>query len=254
MPNNKALVKRAFLLSVLALLMDSEANAFVDALPQFQKEYYGKLNSELTAGRSLGIEEPMTVATENERKLLPDEPKAEDQVLIGALRTRLKKRLLIALVRPKDGAEYLYVDINFDGKFDRTERYALSPLEYTEVEGASLVFLSLSRGPFTTYPVRIAIIKDKDTPGTVLPATSMWVHARGNVDLDGRNVLVSYPFDPATGVLDVNHGWLGMDCNGDGKIEEPGHLLVGRCRVSQIGGLPVYQDIATVKCFFWRPD
>ncbi len=255
MPNNKALVKRAVLLSVLALLMNSDANAFIGALPQLQKEYCGKLDSELTAGLSLGIQKPMTVASENDRKLLPDELKAEDQALIGALSTRLKKQLLLALVRPKDGAEYLFVDINFDGRFDRTERFALSPLEYTEVEGASLVFLSLSRGPFTAYPVRIAIIKDKRNPGTMLPAASMWVHARGKVDIDGRTVLVSYPFDPATGVLNPNYGWLGMDCNGDGKIEEGPNSPEWKFADHQIVGFRVGQyylstqsvDLATGK-------
>ncbi len=216
----KIAVGRAMLSSILAILLGTATYAFYQA-EYHAKEYYGKLASKLTAGQAMGIEKAMTIASEDDRKLLPHAPKAEDEVFIGTLHTLLKRQLQIALVRAKDTKHTLYVDSNFDGIFDEIERQEmLSPEDEPLFEAATTVFLNISQGPFASYPVRIAIVNDRSNSGKVLPASSMWVHARGIVNIDGRNILVSYPFDPATGILDPNYGWLGMDCNGDGKIEE----------------------------------
>jgi thiol-disulfide isomerase/thioredoxin len=45
------------------------------------------------------------------------------------------------------------------------------------------------------------------------------VFAQGTVNIDGRRVAVTYEFDRSTGTVDPNDGWLGIDCNRDGKID-----------------------------------
>jgi thiol-disulfide isomerase/thioredoxin len=40
----------------------------------------------------------------------------------------------------------------------------------------------------------------------------------GHVEIDGRKTLVSLPFKLATGNIDVNNGYIGIDTDGDGKI------------------------------------
>jgi thiol-disulfide isomerase/thioredoxin len=164
----------------------------------------------------------------------------------------LKRQLRIALISAKDAKPTLYADSNFDGRFDETERTACSsPADIPQYECATTVFLSISQGPFASYPVRIAIVKDTSNSGKVLPASSMWVHARGIVNIDGRNMLVSYPFDPATGVLDPSFGWMGMDCNGDGKIEETSNSPEWKFANHEIVGFRVlrrYLSTQSVDC------
>jgi thiol-disulfide isomerase/thioredoxin len=185
-------------------------------------QFVGKLDRSLAPTETLGMGRPMTVATDAERKALPVAPAAADQVFIGSLRVWTSAGLRLAFVRPASGASYLYADTNSNGSFEKTERHVLGPsrdLEDPDVEGVAVLQHPLSAGIFSTYPIRLAIIKGK-TAGSVTPASSMgMVFAQGTVDIDGRQVAVTYEFDRDTGTVDPNDGWLGIDCNRDGKID-----------------------------------
>jgi len=45
--------------------------------------YIGKLNPDLVPTPTLGMEKPMTAASETEKKLLPTPPLPDDQVFVG---------------------------------------------------------------------------------------------------------------------------------------------------------------------------
>jgi thiol-disulfide isomerase/thioredoxin len=185
-------------------------------------KFVGTLDRDLVPTETLGMEKAMTVATDAERKALPDAPAAADQVFIGSVRVWTSAGLRLAFVRPASGAAYLYADTNANGVFEKSERHVLEPFRDSEdpdVEGVVVLQHPLSAGVFTAYPVRLAIIKGK-TADSVRPASSMgMVFAQGTVNIDGRQVAVTYLFDRDTGTVDPNDGWLGMDCNGDGKID-----------------------------------
>jgi thiol-disulfide isomerase/thioredoxin len=185
-------------------------------------QYVGTLDRALAPTETLGMEKPMTVATDAERNALAVLPAAADQVFVGSVRVWTSAGLRLAFVRPASGASYLYADTNSNGVFDRSERHVLGPfpdLADPDVEGAVVLQHPLSAGPFSAYPIRLAIIKGK-TAGSVRPASSMgMVFARGTVNIDGRQVAVTYPFDLEKGTVDPNDGWLGIDCNLDGTID-----------------------------------
>jgi thiol-disulfide isomerase/thioredoxin len=185
-------------------------------------QYVGKLDRDLAPTETLGMEKPMTVATDADRKALAVVPTAADQVFIGSLRVWTSAGLRLAFVRPRAGASYLYADTNSNGVFEKSERHVLGPfpdLSDPDVEGAVVLQHPLSAGLFSSYPIRLAIIKGR-TADSVRPASSMgMVFARGSVNIAGRQVAVTYEFDRHTGTVDPRNGWLGIDCNLDGKID-----------------------------------
>ena len=169
---NRIVVRHVLVISILVSLLTSNTYAFPSANSPL-KEYHGKLDSQLAIGQTLGVEKPMAAASEEDLRLLPEKPKAEDQVLLGTVPVTLKRQLRIALVRPQDGQPHLYADTSFDGKFDSNERHALLPLaDIPDVEGATTVLLHTSQRPFASYPIRIAIMRGRHNPNTVLLASS----------------------------------------------------------------------------------
>ena len=185
-------------------------------------QYVGKLDRDLAPTETLGMEKPMTAATDAERKALPVVPAAADRVFIGSVRVWTPAGLRLAFVRPGVGASCLYADTNSNGVFEKSERHLLEPFRDfadPDVEGIVVLQHPLSAGIFSRYPIRLAIIKGP-TADSVRPASSMgMVFAQGKVNIDGRQVAVSYLFDRDAGTVDPNDGWLGIDCNLDGRID-----------------------------------
>lgn len=84
-----------------------------------------------------------------------------------------------------------------------------------------MVYINLTRGPYRRYPKRVLIRRPGETPEPreLTLAQNMAVWAEGVVDIAGRDVLVRYQFDVKTETVHPDYGWLGMDCDGDGKID-----------------------------------
>jgi thiol-disulfide isomerase/thioredoxin len=184
-------------------------------------QYVGKLDHDLVPTPTFGMEKPMATASEAERKALPVRPAPTDQVLIGSLAVWSSKGLRLAFVRPASGSAYLYADTNSNGVFEKSERHPLLPFPDSDVEGIVMLYHPLSAGLFSRYPIRIAIMKPDKGTGSVRPASSMgMVFAQGKVNMDGRQVPVTYLFDLTKGTVDPDYGWLGIDCNLDGKIDQ----------------------------------
>ncbi len=211
---------RFLLVISLAFCLSCLARSAVIAGPQTAR-YVGKLNPELVPTPTLGFEKPMTPASETDRKSLPVALASEDEMFVGSLAIWTSKGLRLAFVRPKSGSPHLYADTNSNGTFEESERHPLIPMKDSpEVEGAAMLYRDFAHGHFSNYPIRIAILKPGSTAECVRPASSMEiVFAEGKVDVQGRQVLVSYTLDTETGTVDPDSGFIGMDCNGDGTID-----------------------------------
>jgi thiol-disulfide isomerase/thioredoxin len=214
---------QALVLSVTIALSWSQARATVDGRQTESSKagpYSGALAAELIPAVTLGVEKAMVRASDTERDALPIPVMATDDVFVGSLRVWTKAGLRLVFVRAKDGHKYIYADTNSDGRFDEAERHDLQPDPMGDlVEGMTVLHHPLTGGRFTSYPITIAIVRGSSTD-EVRPASSMGaVFAVGTVDVDRRSVTVWYRFDTEKALVDPDYGWVGMDCDGDGKID-----------------------------------
>lgn len=136
-----------------------------------------------------------------------------------------KSVILTLLVEPEDDGEpYLYADLDQDNVMATTERF---PLKRTEEDNPYMLEATL-RLPmkstlFQSYPVFVQYFKDVqwDEIGADerVVMQSKQAFARGEVDIQGHKTLVQYALDPQSKKVSVTTGLLGVDGNGDGRIE-----------------------------------
>ncbi len=127
--------------------------------------------------------------------------------------------LSVAYADTRDGG-FLFVDKNADGQLTELERipytagtdYGSSP----EV-AVDIVPSTLQR---TVLPFRCRVLWE-DWEGTrrVSLVFTAAFRAEGYAEIAGRRTLVSLPFDAARGTIAIRHGKIGIDADGDGKVD-----------------------------------
>jgi peroxiredoxin len=181
----------------------------------FQQQYAGALKPELVVGQT-GQTESLPPATPEQRAALPAGIAPGDAVFIGATFFKKESNIKLVLVEPGQGEPYLLADIDRNGVFEATERFA-----FTGPRREALLHATTGSGPFSTYPIALRI-PDRSTyleHGRTL-MRSPFAFVEGTVEIGGRKVLARYMFDVQKNSAYPDWGWLGMDANGDGLINE----------------------------------
>jgi thiol-disulfide isomerase/thioredoxin len=207
---------KTFLLAVLVFLFGSCLGSM--------SEYVGKLEPELAPSHDSYYDERYLAAGAELKLPLP--LSAGEKAFIGELRWRPPSGSPIqaVLVEPAAGKPYLYADTNLDGTLSINERYPFSAVKDAdlpiEAEREVLLRIRFSNGPYGSYPVlllRPKVSWSSNAQRTLLESNGAVV--RGTVIIEKHPTLVGYSYSPRKGSVDLRNGWLGMDCNGNGRID-----------------------------------
>jgi thiol-disulfide isomerase/thioredoxin len=136
-------------------------------------------------------------------------------VRVGAFKTAdAPAGLEILILESKNGAR-IYADRNLDGTFTSADKVA----DLADIVGVSSWThtwdLPAAGGTMLAIQNRI----ERSKSGTWVFMYSPTYRLNGHVEIGGRRTLVSLPFKIATGKVDVSAGYIGVDGDGDGKID-----------------------------------
>lgn len=116
----------------------------------------------------------------------------------------------------------LYIDRNRNSILEAAERTEFrSSEERPELEGVVLIQLGTKCGPYDEMPVELRLLRPRENESQdrrVLAYSAGW-RVRGQVPIDGREVLVEYPYSCDTGTVNTTNGLLGIDSDGGGDID-----------------------------------
>jgi len=191
-----------------------------------QDQHVGKLGPGTVPCQS-GQDDPLRPATSDERAALPSELQADDMVFAGTTFLIKGTDLKLALVEPAQGDRYLFADVNLNGIFEVSERFSFTPVPgalppYPQV----ILRVRMARGPFPIYPVRMLLPeertyrRDPDKKGGRMLLRAPFQYVQGVVEIGGKPVRAEFMFDPDKQNAYPDYGWIGMDTNGDGVINE----------------------------------
>lgn len=127
-------------------------------------------------------------------------------------------RLPVALVETPERS-FLFVDTNTDGRLSASERMAYEP--GTEYESARELTLQLSpsRAGAPALPFRCRVHAEEwEGESRRYFVHTATFRVEGHAEIGGRRTLVSLPFDPARGAVDMS-ARLGVDTDGDGRVD-----------------------------------
>ncbi|HWN44469.1 MAG TPA: TlpA disulfide reductase family protein, partial [Thermoanaerobaculia bacterium] len=146
------------------------------------------------------------------------------------------------LVEPPGAWPFLYADVDLDGRISAEERFAFEPLPgMPETGGTALLRFPMTGGSLPTLPVLLAWYPEMsmwpEEPEARRLFRSSSVYLDGSVAVEGREVKVRYQLSRDTADVDLQ-GELGMDLNGDGKIE--------RSLVSGETDIPLEQTVPVI--------
>ncbi|HEY2846237.1 MAG TPA: TlpA disulfide reductase family protein [Pyrinomonadaceae bacterium] len=129
----------------------------------------------------------------------------------------------VLVAEPKTGAPYVWIDANRNGVFEPNERATLSATAQTPAYSGVLV-LPIDNVRFKGYPIYFRYFAGFHHPqipeDSRLIAQSVYVLANGHANIDGRDVLLQYPFDTDVPFISTTSGKFGLDVNGDKRIQD----------------------------------
>jgi beta-lactamase regulating signal transducer with metallopeptidase domain/peroxiredoxin len=191
-----------------------------------QNQHVGKLDPGTVPGQS-GQTELLRPATSDERAALPIELQADDKVFAGTTFLIKGTNLKLALVEPAEGDRYLFADVNLNGTFEASERFSFTPVPGALLPDPQVILrVQMARGPFPVYPVRMLVPEeriyrmDPDKKGGRTLLRTPFQYVQGVVEIGGKPVRAEFMFDPDKQNAYPDYGWIGMDTNGDGVINE----------------------------------
>lgn len=128
----------------------------------------------------------------------------------------------VLLVEPVGATPYGWIDIDEDGLYETSEKFALGLASgETNVFAASLR-LPIKNAFFKTFPVAFLYFRgvrgDKIKPTDRLIMQSVYALAMGRVTIGGKTRLFQYPFEPSEPAISTIEGLFGVDVDGDGQI------------------------------------
>jgi thiol-disulfide isomerase/thioredoxin len=193
--------------------------------PAYQKEieYTGSLDPELVVDLRLYTIK-LKAATDEDRSRLPQIAEGET-VFAGQMRAAPSSKVkasAIFMIESADGKNppYLYVDLDQDAKITRDERVDFEDVtEDNSTHKEATIKFPLAAGFFKSFPVLLAYFPAKKEAVERTLAQSISAYAEGKVDIAGRKTLVRYSLNQETGQVNPTIGQIGVDCDGDGKID-----------------------------------
>lgn len=189
---------------------------------QPRPDYSGKLNAGLLPNTRFDMSIRFDPASDADRGRLPVKAGPADKVFARKVKwpPEVGKPLAMLLVEPAQGSPYLYADVDLDGQFSAGERFAFPAFEQGPGPADDLVLrlpFGFSGSIFESYPVTLRPSKTEGTAREIFYSNKAF--ATGVVELDGKRVLVRYGVDAKTGEAGVELEGLGVDTNGDGRID-----------------------------------
>jgi thiol-disulfide isomerase/thioredoxin len=189
-------------------------------------EYTGKLEPELAANTE-DFDQVIFKPLRDASKLKFATPPEEGAKLTAG---RLyhppsdKSAILAVLVEPEGDEPYIYADLDLSNSFEASERF---PLERGEDDNPYILRATLKvpmKGAlFESFPVVVEYFKDVQwdemKEGERLVLQTKEAFARGYVDLAGKKTLVQYGFNAQSRKVNTTNGPLGVDADGDGKVD-----------------------------------
>ena len=197
------------LLLVLAAIMDGQSTVA-------GRKLTGSLGLTLNAGDRFQTE-LLVSATAADRAALPLPIAPTDLVFVGTTFFRKGKPLKLALVEPAKGDPVLLADLNQNGLFEPNERFA-----FATPDRVVLLKVPLNDSAFPFYPIRIKLppqtAANSENRRTLL--RSPFAFVEGWADIAGRKTLAKFEFNVDKNDAYPDYGWIGMDVNSDGRIDE----------------------------------
>ena len=205
-------------LTVASLLVISAARS--------ADEYTGKLDSQLVANRDDHEQVVFRPMCDLARIKIAKPPESDATVTAGRLYHALsdKSAILALLVEPKGEDPYLLVDVDMNNELDEKERF---PFSREEADNPYIwqttVNEPLKEGLFKSFPLFVQYLKRVRTEemkeGERLILESRTAFARGSVEIQGKQTLVQYDYNPRSKKISPTSGKLGVDCDADGEID-----------------------------------
>lgn len=189
-------------------------------------EYTGKLEAELAPDTEDFDQVIFKPVADLSKYKLNAKPEEGSTLTVGRLYhpPSDKSSILTALVEPEGGDPYLLADVDGNNTLDASERFELEREETDNpyVLQATLK-LPLKNALFQSYPVVVQYYKevqwDEMKEGERLVLQTKAAYARGYVDIQGKKTLVQYGFSPQSKKISANNGPVGVDGDGDGKVD-----------------------------------
>ena len=138
---------------------------------------------------------------------------------------RDKSAILTLLVESEDDEEpFIYADLDLDNLMADSERFKLEREEdRNPYILQTTVQLPFKNALFKSYPIYVQYFRnvqwDELKEGETLLLQSKAAFAKGKVDIQGKQTVVQYEFNPQSKKISLNNGWLGVDGDGDGEID-----------------------------------
>jgi peroxiredoxin len=127
------------------------------------------------------------------------------------------------LIEERGKAPLMFVDLNSDKSISPDEKITLSLDPETHGIYEATIKIPFKDKTFTVLPIIVRYFKgyrtSKMAEGDRFIQQSTGIYARGTVDIKGRKVLAQYAYDMNGKSIDPTMGWLGLDSDGDGKID-----------------------------------
>lgn len=132
--------------------------------------------------------------------------------------------LAALLVEEKGKNPIIYIDVNGDNNLTSGEEFGFEAAESgNPYLWKTTVYRPIKDSFFTACPLFLQYYKDVQVnemlPSDRLITQSTEVFARGNVDVNGKKVLVQYAYKPGDKKVAPQVGWLGVDADGNGAID-----------------------------------
>lgn len=145
-------------------------------------------------------------------------------------------RLPVALVETPEGS-FLFVDTNVDGRLTASERIPYEPGTEHEPARELTLQLSPSKPGALALPFRCRVHGEEweGESRRYFDFTGLF-RVEGYAQIGSRRTLVSLPFDPERRAVDMS-GRLGIDTNGDGRVDVLGREGTAEALVAGDGPL-----------------
>jgi thiol-disulfide isomerase/thioredoxin len=134
-----------------------------------------------------------------------------------------KNNILAALIEVEDEKPAVYVDVNMDGLFSKSELVTMKrQIKDNPYLWQATVEVSFSGKFFKSYPIYLQYFRtyryDDMAENECLVKQSKDAFAKGIVDINGKPTIVIYGYNPASKKISLTSGWLGVDSDGDGEV------------------------------------
>jgi thiol-disulfide isomerase/thioredoxin len=229
MPRSESKKNRTALIPIIVfavLLLTFTSTPFLTRAYAGDVEYIGSLDGQLVPNTD-GLDQIIFRPLRDLSKVKFATPlEAGVNLTAGRLYDPLrdKSAILTVLVESEDEAPVVYADIDLDGTMADSEKF---PLIRDEEDKPYIlqatIELPFKNALFKSYPILVQYWKgvewDELKEGETLLLQSKEAFAKGTVDLKGKPTLVEYGFNAQSKKITLSNGWLGVDSDGDGRID-----------------------------------